>query len=380
MCDVKSVRLLLSKEEDTSFSTPAQSNELAVNADLAGMGTWQLPASQIGTELRMRLPANIDVHSMRLKLEIRSQSGPTVYPQNGNYLSLHQALARATGKSAPCKQLSSPQELATAGCGAELELALSQPSVSQSISAAAAKVQAKAQAQAQAQALGTSAGLSKAAPEPDANTPDALLITALKNEHSALIPMLLARGASPNAEDTNHQGRTALGYAAGAGDLQAMRRLMAAGAKADLQLPNDQGQMITPLTQVLSYDAANAVELLLQSGATLKIADKHGWTPMHIAAYHGAHESISVMVRYGGQVNEKTPGYRQQTAFHTALQHANSRTIRSMLDLGADLTAADNQGQNACGWAEFFKRSAEIKSWVCMATATSNSSAPAVAK
>lgn len=87
-CDVKSIRLLLSEANDQSFSTRAQSNELMVNAKLSDISVWQLPAELQGIELKMRLPASIEANSMRLKLEIRSQSNSTVYSQNGPYLNL----------------------------------------------------------------------------------------------------------------------------------------------------------------------------------------------------------------------------------------------------------------------------------------------------
>jgi hypothetical protein len=37
-----------------------------------------------------------------------------------------------------------------------------------------------------------------------------------------------------------------------------------------------------------------------------------------------------------------------------------------MLKAGADLQVADNQGENACGWAKFFGRSQAVQSQVCL--------------
>lgn len=302
-CDVKSIRLLLSESKDASFSTLAQSNELVVNAKLADTSVWQLPAELQGTELKMRLPAALDASSMRLKLEIRSQSNSTVYPQNGPYLNLHRALAVATGKQDPCESLTDRSDMAAAGCTQQLEKALTRKDHWH---------QAKASLYQAGQSLQNSAarlGIGKAS-EPKLDSLDDLLIKALKNENPQNVGMLLRLGASSNAQDLDHLGRSALGYAASANDLEAMQLLLGAGARPDLNLENEKKQIVTPLTQALRSDPAQAVELLLQKGASLATNDPQGWTPMHIAAYESAHQSIAVMVKMGGNVNEKTPAYR----------------------------------------------------------------------
>jgi Ankyrin repeats (3 copies) len=360
-CDVKSIRLLLSETNEQSFSTRAESNELIVNAKLAEISAWRLPAGLQGSELRMRLPAAVDAKTMRLKLEIRSQSNSTVYPQNGPYLNLHRALAQASGKQDPCENLShSRADMAAAGCTKELESTLANQKQPNTFKAMADNVWQKMQGVAVRFGLATASA-------PKLNSLDDLLIESLKNENAHLVAMLLRLGASANAEDRDHKGRSALGYATSANNIEAMQLLLAAGANPNLRLTNEKKQIVTPLTQALRSDPSQAVELLLQKGATMALDDPQGWTAMHIAAYESAHQSITVMAKMGGDVNEKTSAYRQQTAFHTALQFANVQTIQTMLSLGADLAITDNQNQNACGWANFFKRSDDIKSLVCFA-------------
>jgi ankyrin repeat protein len=358
-CDVKSIRLLLSESNEQSFSTRAESNELIVNAKLAEISAWRLPAELAGSELRMRLPASVDAKTMRLKLEIRSQSNSTVYPQNGPYLNLHRALAQASGKQDPCENLShSLADMAAAGCAKQLESALTnekKPNVLKVMASSALN---------SIQMGAVKLGLAKTS-APKLDSLDDLLIEGLKNENVQLVAPLLRLGASANAEDRDHKGRSALGYAASANNIEVMQLLLAAGANPKLRLENEKKQVVSPLTQALRSDPAQAIELLLQKGATLALDDPQGWTAMHIAAYESAHQSIAMMAKMGANVNEKSSAYRQQTAFHTALQFANTQTIQTMLSLGADLAVTDNQGQNACGWASFFKRSDDIKSLVC---------------
>ena len=155
------------------------------------------------------------------------------------------------------------------------------------------------------------------------------------------------------------------GLAAAGNQSETVNRLLAAGADVNQLAENDQQQLVTPLTQALRYDAAPAVALLLGAGALLHNKHLNGWTVMHIAAFEGATDSMAVLVAAGGDVNEKTAVYRQQTAFHTALQFAPQATIEAMLAAGADADIADDQGENACGWARFFQRSAAIQALVC---------------
>ncbi|HEY9096195.1 MAG TPA: hypothetical protein VIN35_10660, partial [Hydrogenophaga sp.] len=74
---------------------------------------------------------------------------------------------------------------------------------------------------------------------------------------------------------------------------------------------------------------------------------------------------LPVLVAAGGDVNQRARGYRNQTAFHTALQYAPQATIETMLSAGADVQLADDQGEDACGWARYFQRSPAIQGLVC---------------
>ena len=87
---------------------------------------------------------------------------------------------------------------------------------------------------------------------------------------------------------------------------------------------------------------------------------------MHVAAYESATGSIVELVSGGADINERTAAYRQQTALQTAVQFASVETVRAFLRLGADRLLKDNQGKDACDWAQFFKRSKEIQAAVCL--------------
>jgi hypothetical protein len=361
-CEVASVTLLLSQDGDANFSTQAKSAPLEVNVQLQDITRWSLPTERMGTELVMKLPPSVDVDTMRLKLEIRAADGSTVYPEGGPYLALHRALAKAAGQKDPCEKINSKLSLVKTGCDQQLQASHGQPlGLISSISAQGQRAWFATRQFVAKLGLGN-------APKADEEALDNLLLEALMNENFTSANALLAMGANPNTEDTYQVGRTVLGYAAASKDMAMVDRLLQAGAKADASKRNELGQFLSPLTQAIRADAANTVAQLISAGASVRTDDPSGWTPMHVAAYESATLSLAVLVKAGADVNESTPAYRQQNVLQTALQFGDIETVSTLLKLGADTQFKDNKGENACGWAKFFKRNEKIQALVCPQT------------
>ncbi|QCB47035.1 ankyrin repeat domain-containing protein [Hydrogenophaga sp. PAMC20947] len=335
-CQITGVGLLLSQDAGGSFHTLSQSENLPWTVNLGEVGRAVLRNGEFVLPLPKAVPATGDV---RLKLVVQAArkdpetgkaSASWVYPSHGNHLALQAALMEAGQTLAePCDQLLTAQAAVQASCHARLAVLMggSMPFSQQAL--------------------------------------DGLLIEAILHFNAESVPLLLEAGASANATQSSRPSHSALGLAAAGNQMETVRLLVAAGADVNHQAENDQQQIVTPLTQALRRDAALAVAQLLQAGASLHNNDLNGWTVMHIAAFEGATESMAALVEAGGNVNQKTAAYRQQTAFHTALQFAPLATIETMLSAGADTRIADDQGENACGWAKFFHRSAPIQALVC---------------
>lgn len=358
-CEISEARLLLSRSDDGSFSTMAQSEPIAVNAQLQDVTRWSLPKENIGIELVMQLPPTINIDTMRLKLALRTADNANVYPDDGPYLALHRVLAKANKQQDPCEKITDKRTLVQADCGEQLE-ALHGKSLGVLAKLSAASQQAWHKTRQYASNLGLGA-----APKADVETLDNLLLEAIQSENFAAAQSLLKLGASANAEDSYQVGRTALGYAAATNSIELVEQLLHAGAKANERKLNDRGQIVTPLTQALRTDAANTIEHLIKAGASIHTNDSAGWTPMHIAAYESSKLSLEVLVKAGADVNERTPAYRQQNVLQTALQFGDFETVSTLLKLGADPLFKDSQGENACGWAKFFKRNEKIQALVC---------------
>ncbi len=335
-CQITGVGLLLSEDTGGGFRTLARSETLPWLVDLGAVGRAERRGGEWVLSLPPTLPATGDV---RLKLVVQAarkdpdtgQAGSSwVYPSHGNHLALQTALQTATPDAEEaCDRLPSVQAAVRAGCHTRVAMLLS-------------------------------------GPEPRTQSAlDSLLIEAILHFNDESVGLLLEAGASANAVDPRRPAYSALGWAAAGNQQTTLVQLILAGADVNQRAEDDHQQLVTPLIQALRRDAAAAVALLLQAGALLNNPDLNGWTVMHIAAFEGATESMAVLVAAGGNVNEKTQAYRQQTAFHTALQYAPQSTIEAMLAAGADTRITDDQGENACGWARFFRRPAAIQTLVC---------------
>ena len=136
-----------------------------------------------------------------------------------------------------------------------------------------------------------------------------------------LLKLLLAKGANPNAQVTKETGKvsdtyrrgeagqTPLVLAAGAGNPQAMRLLVAAGA--DLELPTDEGYtplmiagglgIFEPRTEAQYRAAAETVKTAIELGANVNAVARNGWTALHGAAYNGADDVIQALVKGGAK-------------------------------------------------------------------------------
>jgi ankyrin repeat protein len=187
------------------------------------------------------------------------------------------------------------------------------------------------------------------------------------NEHSALdiVEMLLARGADPNAQlerqapyraklDRGNDtvlgaGTTPLLRAAKAGDLAAIRTLLAHGA--DAALTTDRGVNALMLAAGLGTaeqdttgrfkteaEAIATIELMLAEGLDIDATDNRGRTALHGAALQGFDEVVAALAGHGADL--AAPDNDGHTPLDTAMGLAGGWGFAGDVGVVQESTAA----------------------------------------
>jgi ankyrin repeat protein len=151
-----------------------------------------------------------------------------------------------------------------------------------------------------------------------------------------------ARAVSARQLGTRTDGTMALHEAAHVDDIQAMTRLIAAGA--DATAANRYG--VTPLWLACLNGSATAIELLLKAGANANAVLPGGETVLMTAARTGKPDAVNVLLRHGASVNAKE-GWRGQTALMWAAAEGHAAVIDALVARGADVHARSNGGFTA---------------------------------
>src|SRR5580704_9113447 len=124
--------------------------------------------------------------------------------------------------------------------------------------------------------------------------------------------------------------------AALAGDVTALRQLIAAHGGASVRLDGDPAEL-TALHWAAASGNAEAVRLLLAPpvGADPRASRNNNFTPLHSAAVQGHATVCQVLIDAGGGVNVQTDpqGY---APLHSAAFAGHVETIRVLLANGAD--------------------------------------------
>jgi ankyrin repeat protein len=167
-----------------------------------------------------------------------------------------------------------------------------------------------------------------------AATSGSSLISAVRSgDHQAINALLKTRGVDVNAAPAD--GTTALHWAAHAGDLDAVNRLIAAGAK--VQAVNRYG--IAPLWLAAEGGHGRVVEALLRAGADPDTPrGDSGETVVMSAARTGQAEVLQRLIAFGADVNARDK-IRNQSALIWAAGEGHAAAVRVLAEAGADLEA-----------------------------------------
>jgi ankyrin repeat protein len=195
-----------------------------------------------------------------------------------------------------------------------------------------------------------------------------LMIASMHGGGSAIVALLLSKGADVNVRD--RFGVSALNLAAWAGHVDIMRLLLAKGADPNVADITGRSSL---LAASLSY-SSGAVQLLLQNGADVHAATslsagaatrtinniKNGppnnakVTALHNAAAYGPVESVRHLLKAGARVNARDSRNLSPLFFALATEYPSKEIVRTLIGAGADVNAPDSNGETPLDWAEKF--------------------------
>ena len=133
---------------------------------------------------------------------------------------------------------------------------------------------------------------------------------------------------------------TDLHFAARAGDVEAIARLVAAGADVDAR----DGHGNTPLKYASAEPVPAAVRKLIELGADVNLGDDRGFTPLHCAAAHGfyleAPEMAEALIARGADVNARS----REFGFVPLHEATGADVIRLLVARGANPNIRSDAG------------------------------------
>ncbi len=163
------------------------------------------------------------------------------------------------------------------------------------------------------------------------------LVDAVKAGDLAAVRSLLARGADANAAAPD--GSTAVHWAVHRDDLALLNALLATGAKATPATRYN----VAPLTLAAQNGSTSVITRLLDAGADPNTVSEEGQTALMTAARNGRPDAVLALLRRGAAV-DRAEAFRGQTALMFAAGAGNTEAVKVLLEAGASVTVRSKGG------------------------------------
>ena len=174
---------------------------------------------------------------------------------------------------------------------------------------------------------------------PDVNPP---IIEAVQGGHEFCLKLLIDAGAAVNCTNKSFWRETAMMTAAEKGSTGCMRILKNAGA--DVSREDSTGK--SALEFAVESGSLKSIELLINWGADVNHVDKYGDPALMKALTKDAYpDCVQLLIKHG--VNVKSRDSSGKSALVYAAENSCEQSMRILIEEGADVNMAVNQGYEA---------------------------------
>jgi ankyrin repeat protein len=187
---------------------------------------------------------------------------------------------------------------------------------------------------------------------------DLPVLEAVARGHVNVVKAFLETGIDP--DDSRFAPKYPILLAAYEGHPEIISLLIEHGAEVNIQGDQDQG--VKPLELAIMNNHVSTVELLLQNGAEINYWTKReGFTPLMIASGSGLTENVRLLLEHGAKINQLGKKHSGNALSLSVLMYKYSRpenkdefkkTIKLLLEAGADPTLEDDEGKTAFDYAK----------------------------
>jgi ankyrin repeat protein len=167
------------------------------------------------------------------------------------------------------------------------------------------------------------------------------LMFAAGNGQVEAVRLLLAKGAK--TEHRDHNGDRALLWAAERGHIQTVRLLLDAGSPPD---SDDDPYDITPLMKASHHGRIDIARLLLARGADVRRRDHTDETALHGATQAGVPALVALLLKAGADPNG-IGEHILDTPLANAAERNSPEILRQLVAAGAHLETRDYKGRTA---------------------------------
>ena len=170
--------------------------------------------------------------------------------------------------------------------------------------------------------------------------PEEPLVNAAFKEDLEAVKQLVFSSLDINVRD-EHTKMTALDHAAENGNLEIVRTLVLAGARANLA--NESGR--TPLMYLREKASADLVRELLSAGGKVNAHDEFGRTALMNAAAYSNSAVVKELIENGARIDLKDDD--DKTALMFAAGNSDPQITKLLIDAGAAVNGKDHNGKTA---------------------------------